>query len=91
MDTAEKIERFDWLDWDGARVKVGKLACVLEVDSGYNAYTGVDYMRVYATPVNKRSSAYLSDKLALGDDWSFDVLGSFETMCEVCEQLQERL
>ena len=78
----------DWLEHDGEECVIDGEKCKIKV-SVINAIYPFEHKRVdvSAEIIDKTSERYLESKRKLGDDWSYDVLGTLELECEVLEQL----
>lgn len=79
----------NWLEHDGKKVKIDGIVYKIRVDC-YRAIYPYERqeIKVYADVVNKNSKFYRDLKAEYGDDWSTDVLESFEFMCEALRQLE---
>lgn len=81
----------DWAQYHGRKVMIDGLAYTLKVNTYMASYPRREMLiSVYAEPVNKHSKHYLETKRQLGDDWSTDVLESFDVMCDILAQLQNQ-
>ena len=80
----------DWLEHDGKICIVDGLKCRVKVVTGKAIYPYPhSTIEVSAVPVSKQSKKYKKIKDQLGDDWSTDLLESFETGCDVLNQLAD--
>ena len=77
-----------WLNANGKEVLINGIKHILRV-SVYRAIYPYEHqvLTVHAEPKNKNTEYYQATKKELGDDWSTDVLGSFEIECDVMAQL----
>lgn len=74
---------------NGKTVMIDGMKCRLEVSVSQAIYP-YDHkaISVYATPISKNSKHYRESKAILKDDWSYDVLESFDLECDILRQLK---
>lgn len=79
-----------WLEQDGVSIVLNNHQHILKV-SNFQAIYPYEHesLQVVAEPVDKTTEYYRSAKRQLKDDWCIDVLGSFETECEVLNQISQ--
>ena len=79
---------FDWMAQTGKVVTLDGIKHVLRVESYRAIYPYVrDVLKVWATPVNRRSRYYQDVRARLGDDWSTDVLES--DVCVIADVISQ--
>ena len=90
MGNLAEIYSAEWLQHDGAKVKVDGLKCRLSVrvDKAYYPYEREE-ITVYAEPISRTSKAYRAKTAELGfrDHWCTDVLSNLDLQCEILRQL----
>lgn len=79
----------EWLEHNNKTVKLNGIKCKVKVSTGIAKYPyEYEYITVYAEPINKNSKLYRQRVERLHDDWSWDLLGSFELGYEALKQLE---
>lgn len=80
-----------WRDKGGQIVQIDGMRYRLEVTTVRAIYPYPHTsLSVMARPLDRRSKVYLDVRARLGDDWSTDVLGSFDFQGEVISRLSRR-
>lgn len=77
-----------WIEQNKKTVKIGGIRYTLAVSTHKAVYPYPHTaLRVFATMTNKQSEGYRETRKKLGDDWSTDVLESWDFCNEVMAQL----
>lgn len=79
-----------WMELHKKEVSIDGIIHVLNV----SVFTAIypykhDVISVMAEPKDKTTKYYRDEKRRLGDDWSIDVLESFDLLCDIMKQFKK--